>query len=537
MMDFDPVYQPFQSSRYTVTASRGMVASSSAMASNAGLDMLKMGGNAVDAAVAAAAVLSVTEPTSNGIGGDAFAIVWMKDKLYGLNGSGTAPQKLSIETLKAQGIDKIPEHGWIPVMIPGQPRAWAELIHRFGKLTMKQVLAPAIHYAEEGYAVSPVLSYLWGKYVAKNKEEYKKSDVYKNWLKTFTKDGEPYKFGEIVRFPDHARTMRLIAESDSESFYSGKIAEAIVRQSDRDGGYISIEDLKNYHCDWVEPISVNYRGYDVWELPPNGQGLVTLLTLNILKNQTFDSNDEIGKYHTLFEAMKIAFEDGISIITDPSCMKENYRDYLTDAYGKQRYIDIDSRAKTYMPYNPFKSGTVYLCTADNEGNMVSYIQSNYHDFGSGIVIEDYGVSLQNRGFDFSLNPQDANCLKPGKKSYHTIIPGFLSKDSKAVGPFGVMGGYMQPQGHVQVLTNMIDFHLNPQMALDAPRWQWTKGKEFLVEPEFDKRVADELIRKGHEIKYAANRYSFGRGQIIQRLDNGVLIGGTESRTDSNIACY
>ncbi|MBQ9424941.1 MAG: gamma-glutamyltransferase family protein [Erysipelotrichaceae bacterium] len=514
-----------------------MVCSSSPLASNAGLEILAKGGNAVDAAVATAAVMAVVEPTSNGLGSDAFAIVWMKDRIYGLNASGRSPGNISIEKVKALGYDAMPKRGWIPVMVPGAPKAWASLVGRFGNLSLKEVLAPAIRYAENGFTVSPVLSFLWNKYVTREGEEYGDKKEFREWKRIFTKDGKAPSFGEIIRFPDHARSLRLIAETEAKAFYEGEIAEKIVAQSERDGGFFTMEDFRNYDVEWVDPISVNYRGYDVWEIPPNGQGLVALIALNILKNFDFKERDSADTFHKQFEAIKIAFADALSCVTDPEQMIVDYHGYLKDEYGKYRASMISEEAKVYEGADPSSCGTVYMCTADHEGNMVSYIQSNYMDFGSGIVIEDYGVSMQNRGYDFSLDETKANVLKPNKRSYHTIIPGFLSREGKAVGPFGVMGGYMQPQGHVQVVMNLLDFHLNPQMALDAPRWQWTHGKDFIVEPRFDREIVEELRKKGHPIEVSENYYSYGRGQMILRLDNGTYIGACESRTDSNIACY
>jgi len=536
-MVFDVLNQPYKKSRYSVSANKGMVCSSNPLASAAGLEILKKGGNAVDAAIATAAVLTIVEPTSNGIGGDAYAIVWMKDKMYGLNASGYAPKSMTIEKLKQQGYKKIPKHGWIPVTIPGQPKAWASLIKKFGNLKLIDVLQPAIRYAQEGFPLSPVVSFLWEKYVNKNSEEFKNNPTFKEWFKVFTKNGLPYKFGEIVRFPDHAKTLQLIGESESEEFYNGEIASKIVDQSKKHGGFIELEDLKEYDVEWVDPIALNYRGYDVWELPPNGQGIVTLMSLNVLKNFLLNSKEDVDTYHHQFEAIKLAFSDALANVTDLAAMKVDFHKYLEDSYGISRSKEISDYAKEPKPINIPTSGTVYLCTADQEGNMVSYIQSNYMDFGSGIVVEDYGIALQNRGYDFSLNPNDANALLPRKRSYHTIIPGFLTKEGKAIGPFGVMGGYMQPQGHLQLMMNYIDFHLNPQMCIDSPRWQWTDGKHFLVEPEFSEDMIKQLREKGHNVEVAENCFSFGRAQMIIKLENNVYVGATESRTDGSICCY
>ena len=538
-MYFDELYQPYASNRYCITAKNGMAATGSNLASAAGLEVLMKGGNAVDAAVATAAALTVVEPTANGLGADSFALIWMKDRLYGLNSSGYAPSGISREdVLKNSPDGKMPTHGWTPVMVPGAVKAWPTLVKRFGKLSLKEDLAPAIRYAEEGYPLGPMLAKMWERSVGIFHKRFDGKPEYDEWFRTFTKDGESYHFGEMVRLPNHARTLRLIAETDGDAFYKGEIAAQLIRQSERDGrGYFRYEDLASYESQWVDPISVNYRGYDVWEIPPNGQGIAALMALNILKEFEFPEKESAETYHKQIEAMKIAFADTQHYVTDPGKMTVDYHDFLKPEYGRMRAKEITGTAGLPSFTEPPKSGTVYMCTADGEGNMVSLIQSNYMGFGSGIVLEGYGVGLQNRGADFSLNPEDANVLEPLKKSYHTIIPGFLTKGGKAVGPFGVMGGYMQPQGHVQVVMNTVDFHLNPQMALDAPRWQWISGNKFTIEPEFNTEIAKQLRERGHDVSFALDRTSFGRGQIINRLENGVLVGGTESRTDSNIACW
>lgn len=536
-MEFDTLHQPYSMSRYSVAAQNGMVCSSSTLASSAGIEILKKGGNAVDAAIATAAVLCVVEPMSNGIGGDAFAIVWMKEEMYGLNASGCSPEEISVQKVKMRGYEKMPKRGWIPVTVPGEPKAWAELSKKFGKLSLLEVLEPAIRYAEQGFPVSPVISHLWGKYVEADKKEFGDDPVFKEWYRIFTKAGKPYKFGEIVKFPDMARSLRLIGKTYADAFYHGEIADKIETQSIRDNGFLRKSDLEKYEVEWVKPINVSYKGYDVWEIPPNGQGIVALMALNILKNFEFTSRDNIETVHRQFEAMKMAFADAMSTVTDPKDMKVDYLDYLTEEYGKKRAMEITSKAKQPNPVMPRKSGTVYLCTADHEGNMVSYVQSNYMDFGSGIVIEDYGIALQNRGYDFSLDENDINVLEPWKKSYHTIIPGFLTKSGKAVGTFGVMGGYMQPQGHLQVIMNLLEFHLNPQMCIDAPRWQWKKEMEFVVEPDFPKELRKALENSGHKIVVADHRFSFGRAEMILRMENGVYVGATESRTDGSCIGY
>lgn len=539
-MKYDPTYVPYPSTRYPIYANRGMVATSSAQASAAGLEVLRRGGNAIDAAVATATTLTVVEPTANGIGSDAFALVWVErdHKLYGLNGSGFSPMDISIEKVLAQNPKdrKMPVHGWTPTMVPGAPKAWARLNERFGLLPLTDVLAPAIHYAREGYPVAPNLARMW-QIALRNYREVCTGAEFAAWYKTFAGLGKAPEAGEIIKLPDHAATLEKIAKSNADDFYFGELADRIVADSRAFGGYFRKEDFSAYDITWVEPISIQYRGYDVCEIPPNGQGIVALLALNILKEFSFAEKESVDTFHTQWEAMKMAFADGLRHVTDPSCMKVDAMDLICPAYGAALAQKIGQTAKTYTAQMPPRSGTVYLCTADSEGNMVSYIQSNYLGFGSGIVIRDTGISLQNRGHDFSLNPEDINCLAPRKKTYHTIIPGFLMKDGNAIGPFGVMGGYMQPQGHVQVVMNMIDFKLHPQQALDAPRWQWMRNNSFLVENTFSNAIAKQLAARSHKVEVALDSAQFGRGQIIQRLANGTLVGGTEGRTDSNIACY
>ena len=540
-MTFDPLLQRYPSQRYPIFARNGMVNCSSPLASAAGLEILRRGGNAVDAAVAAAAALTVVEPTANGLGSDAFALVWSaKDrKLYGLNSSGPAPMLASIERIHEDGRDCggiMPKHGWTPVTVPGAPKAWAELTARFGRQSLTDNLAPAIDYAENGYPCAPNLALLWSEAYQRYRRIFQEP-CFDAWFKTFAPAGRAPEAGELVQLPDHAATLRAIADSNGEAVYSGEIARRIDTESKKYGGYLRYEDLATFHAEWVEPIRVSYRGYEVCEIPPNGQGIVALMALNILKEFTFTEKDSDETCHRQLEAIKMAFADALHYVTDPREMSIDYHRLLDPAYGAQRAAQMSDRAQVWTHDVPPKSGTVYLCCADREGNMVSYIQSNYMGFGSGIVVDGTGIALQNRGADFSLDPQAANCLKPGKRSYHTIIPGFLMKDGEAVGPFGVMGAYMQPQGHVQVVMNLIDFHLDPQQALDAPRWQWLRDGRIAVETRFDANLARALERRGHEVSVNISTPDFGRGQMIIRLDNGVLVGGTESRTDSNIACY
>ena len=536
-MNFDYLNHPYASQRTTTFAKNGMVATSQPLAAQAGLDILKKGGNAIDAAIATAACLTVVEPTSNGIGGDAFALVWTKGELHGLNGSGPAPKSISIDAVKEKGHESMPTFGLIPVTVPGVPGAWAELSRRFGKLPLTEVLQPAIDYAEKGYPLSPVLAKYWN--VAYNKfKEMFTTDEYKPWFDTFAPEGKAPQAGEVWKSQGHADTLRSIAETNAESFYQGELADKIDQFSKEHGGFISKEDLVDYKPEWVQPIKVNYRGYDVWEIPPNGQGIVALMALNMMKGYELTEKESVETYHKQIETMKLAFADGKKYVTDPEKMSVSSEQLLSEEFAQTRRNLIGDVALTPEPGTPPSGGTVYLATADGEGNMVSFIQSNYMGFGSGIVIPGTGIGLQNRGHDFSLDPDHENSLEPGKKTYHTIIPGFLTKDNEAVGPFGVMGGYMQPQGHAQVVMNTVDFNLNPQAALDAARWQWMEGKKVLVEPNFPSHIAQALARKGHQIQVALDGGGFGRGQIIWRdPKTGVLAGGTESRTDGAVAAW
>lgn len=537
-MNFIADYQPYASNRYPIFARNGMVCSSCPQASAAGIEAMKRGGNAVDAAVATASALTVCEPTANGIGADAFSLIWVEKekRLYGLNASGFSPKKLTFEMVRerSQG-DKMPMYGWLPTMVPGAPAAWAAVAARFGKLPLRESMAPAIGYAKDGYPVAPIIARMWKNsfdtYQALGGEEYRE------WFRTFAPSGRPPAAGELVKLPNHGNTLEEIAETNGESFYRGALAEKIVADSEKNGGYFCKEDFSEYQVEWVEPIRTNYRGYDICEIPPNGQGIVALMALNVLKEFSFPEKESVETYHKQWEAMKIAFADGKHYVTDSREMKIPYQDFLAPEYGALRAKEIGEMAGAPGPKVPQKGGTVYFCTADGEGNMVSFIQSNFWDFGSGIVVSDTGIALQNRGFGFSLNPEDANVYAPGKRTYHTIIPGFIMKDGEAVAPFGVMGGHMQPQGHVQVATNLIDFHLNPQQALDAPRWMWSEGKKFLVEDRFSPEMAKQLIYRGHQVEISLDNDPFGKGQIIVKQPDGTLVGGTESRADSNIACY
>jgi gamma-glutamyltranspeptidase/glutathione hydrolase len=522
-------------------ARRGMVAASQPLAAQAGLRVMTEGGNAVDAAVAAAACLTVVEPTSNGIGSDMFAIVWVEGKMYALAANGPSPAGISIEAVRARGHGEMPKLGMLPVTVPGTPGGWAALNNRFGKLTLSQCLAPAAEYAKNGYPLSPTLAKGWAAGYRNYNEQYKQynaqykptdsNSAFAPWFETFAPMGRAPAVGEMWASPAHGATLEEIGKTNAESFYRGALAEKIAAFSKAHDGFLTAEDLAAFAPEWVQPISVRYRGYDVWETPPPGQGIVALMALGILNGM------EPTTHHQM-EALKLAFVRGMASVTDPMHMTVTPEEMLSGEYLTRMRDMITDTACDPAPVPLPCGGTVYLATADGGGNMVSLIQSNYMGFGSGMVVPGTGIALQNRGADFSLDPNHANALKGGKKTYHTIIPGFLTKNGVPVGPFGVMGGYMQPQGHVQVLSNLIDRNMNPQEALDAPRWQWLKGRQFLTEPHFCAETEKELAARGHEIEHAASWGTFGRGQIILRdPQTGVLVGGTENRTDGAVAAW
>lgn len=538
-LSFDPLYQNFSSNRFSLASRKGMVATSNALASSAGLCMLRNGGNAVDAAIATAACLTVVEPTANGVGGDNFAICWMKDKLYGMTSQGLSPEEISIEAVKKKHPhckEEMPKNGWTSVTVPGVPAGWASLNKKFGNLSLLECLGPAINYARHGFPVALTVSYHW----KKAKEKYARLlPLYpelKHWFSCFTKEGRTPEPFEIWTLPDLALSLEQIGQSEGRIFYQGILADKIEKQSKEEGGFLRKKDLMKHEVLYPEPISIDYRGYTVYELPPSNQGLVALMALNILKNFEFTSQNE-DYYHKTFEAIKLAFADGLHYITDPKDMRIKVADLLSPSYGKKRASLIGEESQIYSPACPKGKNTVYIATGDSMGNLCSFIQSNYLEFGSGVVIDGTGISLQARGADFSLKEGAVNALAKGKKTFHTNIPGMLGKNGKACLAFGVMGAYMQPQGHVQLVSNLLDFHANPQMALDAPRFQWLKGREFAVEDEFSRVIAHALSRRGHDLKKYMDYSSFGRGQIIYRNPDGVLIGGTESRTDGNIALF
>ncbi len=535
-MNFDAYKYDYPSRRNIIYGRKGMVATSHPLAAQAGLEVLKKGGNAVDAAVAAAACLTVVEPTSNGIGGDAFALVWSGGRLYGLNASGPSAASIPQEVIKSVESRGIPKQGWIPVTVPGIPSAWSALSGRFGRLALGDALSPAITYAYEGHPVAPTVAKGWETAYRAYKLALK-DELFRHWFEAFAPSGRAPGAGELWSCPQLGRTLQDIAASNSETFYRGALAEKISAFSEKTGGYLRLSDLGAFRPEWVEPVSISYRGYDVWEIPPNGHGIVALMALNILKGFDFSDKASPETYHRQLEAMKLAFADGHRYIADSGSMRVPVGELLSEAYADGRRKCIGSKAIMPMAGQPPGGGTVYLAAADGEGNMVSYIQSNYMGFGSGIVVPGTGIALHNRGCNFSADPGHANCFAAGKRPYHTIIPGFLTKEGRAIGPFGVMGAFMQPQGHVQVIMNTLDFHMNPQDSLDAPRWQWIKDKSIQVEQGFSPAATEALAAKGHEITVNPDPTSFGRGQIIWRSDDGTLVGGTEPRADGAIAVW
>jgi len=526
------------STRSEVIAEHGMAATSHPLATQVALDILKNGGSAVDAAIAANAVLGLMEPTGNGIGGDLFAIVWdaKTKKLYGLNASGRSPQSLTIDFFKENGYSKIPAYGPLPVSVPGCVDGWFELHRKFGKLDMETVLQPAIEYANEGFPVTELVAYYMNLSALGFKE-------------TYMPDGRTPVKGEIFKNPDLANTLQKIAREGRDVFYEGEIAVIIAKYIKENGGFLSYEDLKNHTSEWVEPVSTNYRGYDVWELPPNGQGIAALQMLNIMeaydiKEMGFGSAEYL---HLLVEAKKLAFEDRAKFYADPDFNDIPVEELISKEYAQKRreLINPDRAARSYDPGKLSNGETIYLTVADEEGNMVSLIQSNYRGMGSGMTPDGLGFILQDRGELFTLEKGHFNSYAPNKRPFHTIIPAFITKDGEPFISFGLMGGAMQPQGHVQIVVNLIDFEMNLQEAGDAPRINhtgssqptgesMTDGGYIQVESGISYETIRELMYKRHNIKFALGPY--GGYQAIMKKD-GVYYGASESRKDGQAAGY
>lgn len=533
----DPLENRYPSRRSVVFGRGGMVATTQPLAAEAGLEMIKRGGNAVDAAIATAACLTVVEPTGCGIGGDAFALIWANGSLHALNGSGPAPALADAQELRDIGHQQMPFYGWQTVNVPGIPASWAEASDKFGKLPFSQVLEPAIRYAADGFPVSPMIAFQWDRAFKQFAKELS-GEQYKYIFDSFTINGRAPRAGELWRNPAQAETLRKIADTRSASFYNGEIAERIDAFSQKYGGWLRGEDLDSFRPQWVSPISTNYGGLDIWELPPNGQGVVALMALNILKCFNLPERETPEAYHIQIEAAKLAFADALKYVADPRSMKCPVKHLLSREYAAER-AKLVNTGKASLPSagEPFCGGTVYLAAADGDGGMVSFIQSNYNGFGSGLAVPDTGITLHNRGNNFSLDPRSANCLAPGKKPYHTIIPGFMTKNGTPVGPFGVMGAFMQPQGHIQMILNLTRYAMNPQDALNAPRWQWMRGLRTGIEPAAGQIIIDGLTALGHNVELARDAVSYGRGEIIIRSEDGTLAGATEPRVDGHVAVF
>ena len=513
LFDFD---NPYNSTRIPVFA-RNVVSTSHPLAAQAGLRMLLKGGNAVDAAIAAAAALTITEPVSNGLGSDAFCILWDGQALHGLNASGPAPAAWDAAYFtRKYGSDARtpPKRGIDSVTVPGAVAAWSALHRRFGRLPFADLMEPAIEVAERGYLVPPVVRQKWD---AATPE----LAGMPGFAASFLPWGRAPQVGESFTFPAAARALRAIAESSGADFYQGRIAEALVKFSQSCGGVLAARDLADYQPQWVQPIARDYRGHTLHEIPPNGQGIAALIALGILEQ--FDVAglpvDSADSQHLQIEAMKLAFADVNRYVADPTSMEVTPEQMLDDAYLASRARMIDPRrASHFGAGNPVRGGTVYLTAADEQGMMVSFIQSNYMGFGSGCVEPGFGISLQNRGHGFSLDEASPNRVEPGKRPFHTIIPAFLTQDGQPVMSFGVMGGNMQPQGHMQTLVRMLDYRQSPQAACDAPRWRYNQGLEINVEASMAGDTVAELARRGHEIEVIDDSYQdFGAGQFIWRM--------------------
>lgn len=531
MLKFDPMSYPYASRRSLVYAARGMVASSHPLATEAGLHVLRSGGNAVDAALAVAAALTVLDPANCGPGGDCFAIVQRPGQpLVGLNASGFSPALLTPDAVAARGYEKLPMQGWLPVTVPGASAGWAALRRRFGSMPLTEVFAPALELAE-GYALSPDNAEL----LNLNSARIAATPEAENWFALLNPTRKAFRAGERYALPALGETLREIARTDGESLYRGELARALDAHSAA-GGLLRLADLAAYQPRWVAPVCTRYRGCDVWELPPNGQGLTALMALNILEHFHCPAPDDPRTLHLQMEAIKLAFSDALHEIADPSHMRRTPEELLSRDYARARAGQITDRAQCYAPGKPLGSDTVYFCTADRQGNMVSMIQSLYENFGSHVVVPGTGVCLQNRGACFSMQARHVNRVGPRKYPYHTIIPGFLTKDGAPVGPFGIMGGYMQPQAHVQFLMQMLDFGRNPQAALDAPRFCWREGLACSVESAFPAETVAALRARGHVLRVEDGRL-YGRGQAIFRTADGTLCGATEPRADGCVLGY
>jgi gamma-glutamyltranspeptidase/glutathione hydrolase len=519
---------------------RNIVATSHPLAAQAGLRMLSAGGNAVDAAIAAAAAMTIVEPVSNGLGSDAFCILWDGHELHGLNASGGAPAAWTPEYFRSRhGADARtpPKRGWDSVSVPGAVASWVALSEAHGKLPFADLLQPAIEIAERGYLVPVVVRQKWAAGAAELSGQ-------PGYAQAFMPHGRAPAVGELFRFEAAARSLRLIAESRGAAFYGGEIAEAAERHAKAHGGSITAADFANFRPEWVTPLAKNYRGYTLHEIPPNGQGIAAQMALGILQHFDMSSRpvDDAESQHLQIEAMKLAFADTYRYVAEGNAMQVSAEQLLDDAYLASRAKLIDNRrAQHFGAGKPPGGGTIYLTAADESGMMVSFIQSNYMGFGSGVVVPEYGVSMQNRGHGFSLDARSPNVVAPGKRPFHTIIPAFLTQGAQPVMAFGVMGGHMQPQGHMQTLVRMLDHRQHPQAACDAPRFRVNGGLEINLERTMDPATVQGLLDRGHEVAGIDDPYmDFGAGQFIWRLgDPGVegYVAASDSRRDGQAVGY
>lgn len=507
----------YPSQRMPIMA-RNVVATSQPLAAQAGLQMLYAGGNAVDAALATAIALTVVEPTSNGIGADAFCILWDGQELHGLNASGRAPEALTPERFR--GKSQMPLRGWDAVTVPGAVSSWVTLSERFGKLPFEALFEPAVRYAREGFVVSPITARAWAS-APRAFADMPEFGV------AFLPGGHAPRPGELFQFEDQAKTLEQIAETKGEAFYRGDLAQKIAAHAKNSGGLLTEADLDAHQADWVGTISQDYRGVTLHEIPPNGQGLAALLMLGILEQHPLHDYpaDSADSLHVQLEAMKLAFADAHRYVSDPASADLDVAALLGSDYLASRAALIDMKRAQDPGYGvPPRSGTVYLTAADKDGMMVSFIQSNYYGFGSGVVVPGTGISLQNRGAGFTLERGHPNEVGPGKRPFHTIIPGFLTQAGAPLMSFGVMGGPMQPQGHAQMVIRLRDYGQNPQAASDAPRWQVIGGLSVAVERGFGRNVLDDLAGRGHQLTESGlqESFAFGGAQLIYRLDEGYL---------------
>lgn len=529
---------PYSSTRLPVFA-RNVVSTSHPLAAQAGLRMLHRGGNAVDAAIATAAVMTIVEPVSNGLGSDAFCIVWDGKELHGLNASGCAPQGWTPDYFKNKyGTDAAtpPKRGIDSVTVPGAVAGWVALSMRFGKLPFADLMQPAIDVAERGYLVPVVVQGKWAAPV----EELQSQPGFAH---SFLPKGRAPNVGELFQFPAAAKALRLIAQTEGAAYYQGEIAAAVAQFAADYGGVLTAQDFASYQPEWVQPIAQDYRGHTLHEIPPNGQGIAALIALGILGNFDLSGMDPDGvdAQHLQIEAMKLAFADVYRYVSEPTTMEVTVDQMLDKAYLAARAKLIDPhKAQDFKAGNPVKGGTIYLTAADESGMMVSMIQSNYMGFGSGCVEPTFGISLQNRGHGFSLSP-GPNQVAPGKRPFHTIIPAFLTKDGQPVMSFGVMGGNMQPQGHMQTLVRMLDFGQNPQTACDAPRWRFNAGLDINVEAAMNPATVQGLQARGHHVSVIQDSYQdFGAGQFIWRMGDPAVEGymaASDPRRDGQAAGY